>query len=59
MRKIAIHMETGMVGGDREAVIEVEDGATEEDIDAAVREVVFEWVQWGWSDAPADAEVTH
>lgn len=58
MRKIEITCETCFVGGTLTAVIEVEDDATDKDIDEAVMNVIGNWVSWGWNDAPANAEVT-
>lgn len=50
MRKIHCVLETGFVGTKREGVIEVEDDATEEDIEAAVQEWALNFVSWGWSE---------
>ncbi len=59
MRKIEINAEVSSVSGVRlHEVIEVDDNATDAEIDEAVNEIVYNWVSWGWSDAPADAEVT-
>lgn len=58
MRKIECVLETGYVGGTRKAVIEVEDDATDDEIDEAVRDWALNYVSWGWSDAPAGAEIT-
>lgn len=59
MRKIEINAEVSSAHGVRlNEVIEVEDDATDEQIDEAVNEVVYNWVSWGWSDAEADAKVT-
>lgn len=59
MRKIEINAEVSSAHGVRlREVIEVDDNASDEEIRAEVDEIVFEWVSWGWSDAPADAEIT-
>ncbi len=50
MRVIHWHSEAGMVGSDRSGTIEVEDDATDEDIDAEVREAVFNFFSWGWEE---------
>ncbi len=53
MRAIEWWLETGKQGGDESGEIEVEDNATEEEIDALVREEVFNIVSWGWSEKDA------
>jgi hypothetical protein len=58
MRKIECVLETGYVGGTRKGVIEVEDDATDSEIDEAVNDWAHKYLSWGWSEAPADAEVT-
>ena len=50
MRTIQWVLETGMQGGDRSDTVEVEDSATDEEIDEIVRDEVFNYVSWGWSD---------
>lgn len=59
MRKIEINAEVSSAHGVRlHEIIEVADEATDDEIRAEVDEIVFEWVSWGWTDAPADAEAT-
>lgn len=59
MRKIEINAEVSSAHGVRlREVIEVDDNASDEEIRAEVDEIVFEWVSWGWIDAPVDAEIT-
>lgn len=48
MKIIEWHLETGMQGGDRSDTMEVEDDATDAEIDEMVREEVFNYVSWGW-----------
>jgi len=48
MKTIEWHLETGMQGGDRSGEIEVDDDATEDEIDQMVREEVFNFVSWNW-----------
>lgn len=50
MRTIEWHIETTLQGADWSGEIEVEDNATDEDIDAEVREEVFNIVSWGWTE---------
>lgn len=52
MRLIKWFCDTGFHGCDRRGEIEVEDGATNGDIDDLVREEVFNFISWGW-DEPA------
>lgn len=50
MRTIEWHFETGMQGADWSGEIEVEDNATEEEIEGLVREEVFNIVSWSWRE---------
>lgn len=54
MRLIKWHLSTGTQGCDREGEIEVEDNATDDEIDADVREEVFGFVEWCWSEEPQE-----
>jgi hypothetical protein len=53
MKTIKWSLCTGLVGCDRHSEIEVEDDATDEEIDEAVREDVFNFVNWTWWRAEA------
>ena len=50
MRIIKWHFETGMQGSRQSGEIEVDDDATDEQIEDAVREEVFNIVSWGWTE---------
>lgn len=50
MRTIEWNLETGLQGADWSGEIEVEDNATDEQIDAMVREEVFNIISWGWTE---------
>lgn len=50
MKIIEWHLSTGMQGCDRSGEIEVEDTATEEEIDHLVREEAFNFIEWGWNE---------
>lgn len=50
MRTIEWNLETTMQGADWSGEIEVEDSATDEEIDAIVRDEVFNIVSWGWTE---------
>jgi hypothetical protein len=50
MRIIEWHLETGQQGGERAGEIAVEDKTTNEEIDALVREEVFNFISWGWEE---------
>lgn len=55
MRVIQWHFETGTQGSDRSGEIEVDDNSTDEEIEAEVREEVFNFVSWGWTEKkPSD-----
>lgn len=40
--------ETGYANCTHEGEVEVDDNATDEEIDEIVREEVFEYIGWGW-----------
>lgn len=48
MRIIHWHLSIGYANANREDTIEVEDDATEEDIDAQVHEAVHNFIEYGW-----------
>jgi hypothetical protein len=48
MRIVKWHLEVGVVGADREGVIKVDEDATDEEIEALVREDIFNYISWGW-----------
>lgn len=48
MRKIFVSVSTEKVGSECSTEIEVEDGATEEEIAAEAREAMFEMIEWTW-----------
>lgn len=60
MRTIKWHLDIGLANGDREDEVEVEDNATDEQIDAIVREEVFNFIEWSWTEErrlpPAEKE---
>lgn len=53
MRIIQWVLETGFAT--YEGRIEVEDNATDEEIDAEVRGKVFNWIEWGWHEVKGDS----
>ena len=48
MKTIYCHLSIGY--GSREDEIEVEDDATEDEIQEAVKDWAMEYVEWGWSE---------
>ncbi len=48
MRTIEVWIETNLIGSRFSDEIEVEDTATDADIDAEVREWMFNHIEWGW-----------
>ncbi len=46
--KITVYVSIGLVGCRREATIEVDDDATEEDIEEEAQEAMLQMVQWHW-----------
>ena len=55
MKIVEWHIETGLQGADWDGEVEVEDTATEDEIDAIVREEVFNIVSWSWSFKEGDS----
>lgn len=49
MKKIIVTVSTDKVGSQCANEFEVEDDATEEDIDRDAREMMFEMIEWNWS----------
>lgn len=54
MKTIEWHIETSTNGCDWDGEVEVEDDATEEEIDGIVREEVFNIVSWSWAVKEAE-----
>lgn len=50
MRKIKIKVSIGLVGCQRTTEIEVEDDATEEEIEKAAFEAVCEMIEWSYEE---------
>lgn len=50
MRTIEWSLETSQQGADWSGEIEVEDDATNDEIDQLVREEVFNIISWGWTE---------
>lgn len=46
--RIEVFVETNRVGSRVTDVIEVDDDATESDIDAIAQQQMFEMISWGW-----------
>ena len=59
MRKIKAYLDTGFAGCRIEEEFEVEDDATQQQIEEEAREAVFNSIDWGWHevlDSEEDAE---
>lgn len=50
MRKIKAYLDTGFAGCRIEEEFEVEDDATQEQIEEEAREAVFNSIDWGWNE---------
>jgi len=48
MKKIKVYVDSGYVGCKNENVIEVEDDATEEEIEELAGEAIYEMIDIGW-----------
>lgn len=51
MRKIKVYLETGFAGCRIEEEIEVEDDATDAEVEDLAREAIFDRIDWGWYEA--------
>lgn len=57
MRKFKVSVSTGYVGCDREDTFEIEETATENEISEAAQEVLFNMIEWGYTEIePGDDE---
>lgn len=56
MRKIEVYVETNKTGSRCSTVIEVDDDATDDEIERPAREAMFEMIEWGWR-VPEDGEI--
>lgn len=56
MKKIKAYLETGFAGCEIEEEFEVEDNATEKEIEEQAREVIFDRISWGWEEMSDDME---
>ena len=52
IRTIEWHLDTGKVNGDLTGEVEVDDDATDEDIEAAVREDMWNFLSLTWKVRP-------
>lgn len=50
MRKVKAYLDTGFAGCRIEEEFEVEDDATQEQIEEEAREAVFNSIDWGWHE---------
>lgn len=50
MRKIKAYLDTGFAGCRIEEEFEIEDDATQEQIEEEAREAVFNSIDWGWHE---------
>ena len=50
MRKIKVIIDTGFAGGIHEDELEVEDNATDEEIEEEVQDVVFNYISYSWKE---------
>ena len=55
MKRIKWYLDTGFGRNCRyEGEIEIEDNATEDEIEAEVKEEAFNCISWGWKEAKVD-----
>lgn len=53
MRTIVAWITTGIVGGEKSTEFEVEDNATDEEIDEMAEEAIYEMAESGWFEKEA------
>lgn len=53
MRTIRVTVSMGLVGCKRHGDFEIEDDATDDEIDEVAKEVLFNLIEWNWVDAKA------
>ncbi|MDD5353252.1 MAG: hypothetical protein PHS93_08850 [Candidatus Omnitrophica bacterium] len=51
MKKIRWYLNTGFAGATHEGEFEIEDDATNEEIDEYARTEAFNCIEWGWEEA--------
>lgn len=51
MRKIKWHLTIGYPAADREGDFEVEDDASDEEIEKIARDEAYNFIEWNWSEA--------
>lgn len=51
MKKIKVWLNTGFAGCVHENEFEVDDDATEEEIEEMAKEIAFNDIDWGWSES--------
>jgi len=56
--KLRCHASIGLVGCEREETIEIDDGLTDGEIEAAAREWKDEQIEWSFEVVRADAQST-
>ena len=56
MRKIKLWVETGIIGGEHEEIIEVKDDITEEDLDELAIEFMWDHVECGWEEVKEEED---
>ena len=52
--KIKWHISIGLVGCQHEGEFEIDDNATEEEIEHEARETAFDHIEWSWWKADED-----
>lgn len=52
MRKVKWHLSVGLVGCSQEGEFEIEDDCSDEEIEEAVKDEVFQKLEWGWTAEP-------
>lgn len=51
MKTIIVTVSNGLVGCKKESKIEVDDDATDDEIEEHAREEMFNMIEWGWHPA--------
>ena len=50
MRTISVYLSIGYSGAEREDTLEIDDDASEDQIEEMVRDWAYDYINWGWQE---------